>query len=99
MYMFNEPMPDCVPEYYRSQQEDEEHEYELQTRRQEIYQVNRQKIAAVASGFPVLDYGGYEACRDCPDADHDTMVDDDDDICRAICRNPACPRHRKEESR
>ena len=96
---FNEPMPDCVPEYYRSRQEDADHRYELQTRRQELYRANRRKLgAAIASGLPVLDYGGYDACRDCPDADHDTMTDSDDDMCRVICRNPECPRHRKEVS-
>lgn len=97
---FNEPMPDCVPEHYRSLQEDADHQYELQARRQELYRANREKLdAAVASGLPVLDYGGYDACRDCRSADHDTMTSDDDDLDRVICRDPACPRHRKEESR
>lgn len=98
--MFNEPMPDCVPELYRSRQEDADQKYELLVRRQERYKANRQKLdAAVASGLPVLGYGGYGPCWDCPDADHDTMTGDDDDVCRVICRNPACPHHRKEEPR
>lgn len=98
--MFDEPMPGCVPELYRSRQEDADHKYELLVRRQESYRANRQKLdAAIASGLPVLDYGGYGPCWDCPDADHDIMTSDDDDMCRVICRNPACPHHRKEEPR
>ena len=57
---FSEPVPDCVPEYYRSRQEEADHQYELQMKRQELYQANQQKIdAAIASGLPILDYGGY----------------------------------------
>lgn len=99
MLIFNEPMPDCVPELYRSRQEAVDHRYDLQARRQAQYDANRRKLDdAIASGFLVLDYGGYGPCWECPDADHDTMTDDDDDMCRVICRNPACPHHRKEES-
>lgn len=95
---FSEPIPDCVPEYYRSQQEDADHRYELQARRQGIYKANQRMIdAAIASGLPILDYGGYGPCWECPDAGHDTMTGDDDDFDRVICRNPACPHHRKEE--
>ena len=99
MLIFNEPMPDCVPELYRSRQEAVDHRYDLQARRQAQYDANRRKLDdAIASGLPILDYGGYGPCWECPDADHDTMTDDDDDMCRVICRNPACPHHRKEES-
>lgn len=98
--MFNDPMPGCVPEFYRSRQEEADHRYDLQMRRQERYRTNREKLdAAVAAGLPVLDFGGYGPCRDCRSADHDTMTSDDDDFDRVICRNPACPRHRKEVSR
>ena len=97
--MFHEPMPDCVPEYYRSKQEETDRRYELQTKQQKLYQANRQKIdAAITSGRHVLPSGGYAACWDCPDADHDTMTDAGDDTCRVICRNPACPQHQKEVS-
>lgn len=94
--MFTEPMPDCVPEFYRSRQEDADHKYESQTWCQAHYLANRQKIAAaIASGLPVLDFGGHSACQDCLDADHDTMTNGDDDLDRVICRDPACPLHRK----
>lgn len=97
MLIFNEPMPDCVPELYRSRQEAEDRKSELEMQRQAHYQANRKKLNdAAAAGLPILDYSGYEACWECPDADHDTMTDDD--MCRVICRHPACPHHRKEES-
>ena len=89
--MFHEPMPDCVPEYYRSKQEETDRRYELQTKQQELYQANRQKIdTAIMSGLHVLPFGGFDACWYCPDAG--------DDTCRVICRNPACPQHQKEVS-
>lgn len=94
--MFDEPMPGCVPEFYRSRQEDADHKYELRMQCQAYYLANRQKIdAAIAAGMPVLNFGGHDACWTCRDADHDTMTAGDDDICRVICRNPACPRHRR----
>lgn len=100
MYMFEEAIPDCVPEFYRSRQEDAEHKYELLTCCQERCRANRQKLdEAAAAGLPILSYGGYEACWECPDADRDTMTGDDDDMCRVICHNPACPHHGKGKSR
>lgn len=96
---FNAPMPDCVPEYYRSRQDGADHRDELQMRRQTHYLANRQKLdAAVAAGLPVLTLTDYCQCWDCRTAGHDTMTGDDDDFDRVICRDPACPHHRKEES-
>lgn len=61
------------------------------------YLANRGKInAAVVSGLPILDYGGYALCRYCADADHDTMTDADDDFHRVICCNPDCQCHRNQ---
>lgn len=99
MLIFNEPMPDCVPELYRSRQEAVDRRCDFQARRQAQYDANRQKLdAAIASGLHVLNYGGYGPCWECPDADHDTMTDDDDDMCRVICHNSACPHHVEEVS-
>ena len=99
MLLPNISIPNCVPEYYREQQEKLDREYELMERRQEHYQANRQKLdAAARSGLPILDYGGYAPCRKCPDADRDTMRDDDDDICLVICHNPSCPEHKKHQT-
>lgn len=98
-YTFHEPMPDCVPEYYRSRREDEDHRYELLMQAQAHYLANREKInAAVASRLPILSYGGYGPCWDCQAADHDTMTGADDDFERVICPDPACPQHRNHQS-
>ncbi len=97
--LFNDPMPNCVPEFYRSQQEAADHEYERQARAREHFAENREKIqAAIASGLPILPYGGYGPCWECPSADHDTMTDAEDDFDCVICRNPACPQHKKHQS-
>ena len=98
MFYFDEPMPDCVPEYYRAQQEEREHQYELLMQRQEHYRANREKIsAAFASGLSVLTSGGYDSCRECPTADHDTMTGDNDDLDCVICHDPDCPEHKKHQ--
>ena len=100
MFHFNDPMPDCVPEYYRARQEAADHEYELASQRQERYRANQEKIdAAVASGLPILSFGGYGPCWGCQSADHDTMTDDDDDTCCVICRDPACSEHGNHRSK
>ena len=65
MYMFEEAIPDCVPEFYRSRQEDAEHKYELLTCCQERCRANRQKLdEAAAAGLPILSYGGDQALID-----------------------------------
>lgn len=94
---FNEPMPDCVPEFYRSKLEEQERREDRQLREQGRYLANRKIIeAAITSGFPVLNFGGFAQCQDCPCADHDTMTSEDDDFDRVICYNPACRCHRKQ---
>lgn len=94
--MFNDPMPGCVPEYYRSRQDDQDHRYERQMQRRAHYLANQAKLdAAAASGLPVLPLRGPGPCWDCQTADHDTMTADDDDIDRVICQDPACPQHQK----
>ena len=94
MYIPNESMPDCVPELYRQQKEEQDRQYELELRRQEAYLMNRQKLDVAADvGLPILYYGGYRACGKCPQADHDTRTDDEDDLGCVICGNPACPEH------
>lgn len=94
---FKESIPGCVPEFYRSRQEEQERREDWLMQEQERYLANREKIqAAVESGMPVLDYGGYDQCGDCPHADHDTRTSDDDDFDCVICRNPACLCHRDQ---
>ena len=64
---FNEHLPDCVPEFFRSRQEEQESREDQLMRDRERYLANREKLqAAIVSGLPVLDYGGYDQCSDCP---------------------------------
>ena len=91
-------MPDCVPEFYRAQQEAADHQYELLLRCREHYRANQEKVsAATASGLPILPYGGYTSCWMCQVADYDTRTDDDDDFDCVICHNPACPEYIKKQ--
>lgn len=97
--LFNDSIPNCIPEYFREQQEKLDREYELMEQRQQRYLANQQKLGvAVRSGLPILDYGGYTPCRECPSADHDTMRDDDDDFCLVICHNPSCAEHKNHQT-
>ena len=94
-----ESIPDCVPEFYREQQEERDRRYDLAMRRRARYQANRRKLdAAAEAGLPVLSFGGYDACRECPRADDDTQTDDEDDICCVICHSPTCPEHMKNRT-
>lgn len=99
MVYLNEPIPNCVPEYCREQQEKRDHQYELAMQREAHYLANRQKIkAAVGSGLTLLAFGGYGPCCECPSSDHDTMTNADDDIDLVICHNPACPEHNRDST-
>ncbi|WP_304973826.1 hypothetical protein [uncultured Alistipes sp.] len=99
-HYFTESLPNCVPEYYRSKQEDADHEREISFQARERFRANREKLeAARAAGLPVLDFGGYDACQSCPNADHDTMTSEDDDFDHVLCRNPACPRLKRKRGR
>ena len=94
MYLANESMPDCVPELYRLQEEEQDNQYEMKLPRRAAHLANRKKLDAAADvGLPILYYGGYYACGKCPQADHDTQTDDEDDLGCVICGNPACPEH------
>lgn len=89
-------IPNCVPEYFREQQEKYERECELYWQKQEHYTANREKMEmAFAAGLPIIPYDGYEACQNCKDADFDTMTCEDDDMGNVICHYPECPEHKK----
>ena len=93
--MFEYELNNCVPEYFRLEREQYEHECELEYERQEQYKNNRKKVEdAEAAGYSLLFYGGYEACQECKNADHNTNRGDDD-IGIVICKNPDCPEHKK----
>ena len=96
MYFTNDRMPNCVPEDFRARQEEQDRQYDLAMQRRDCYLENRRKLdSAAGAGLPILNFGGYGSCWECPDADHDTATSDEDDFCCVICRNPACPEHRK----
>ena len=67
---FNERMPDCAPEFYRSRQADADEQYEKRLQREERYKKNREKLEkAGKDGNPSCkrrSYGGlyhYRFCR------------------------------------
>lgn len=92
--IFKEKMPDCVPEYYRSMEADEQHRYEIYKRKQEGFQRNKKKLEdAQKAGLPLLPYGGYDECWKCPHAEIDTATDEDDDTSVVICHRPDCKCH------
>lgn len=102
---FDEHLPDCVPEFFRAMHEEQEYYEDRLLREQGHYLVNREKPqAAIASGLPILNFGGYDQCRDCPyadndtqtSADNDTQTSADDDFDTVICNNPACQYHQRK---
>lgn len=94
----NLSLPNCVPEYFREQEEKYERECELHLQRLEHYKANKKKIEfAFATGLPILQYDGYEACQNCKDADFDTQTIENDDMGEVICHNPNCHEHRKHK--
>ncbi len=96
--MYNDFIPNCVPEYYRGLLEREEHEAELRWELQEHYNANKRKMdRAYEAGLPILHYGGYDTCLHCKDADHDTRTNEDDDTGYVICHNPDCSEHMKHK--
>ena len=46
MIYTNDPIPGCVPELYRQQQEERDRRFDLAMRRREIYRANREKLDA-----------------------------------------------------
>jgi len=93
---FFDGIPDCVPEFYRSQREEEERQYELEMRAQEHYSQNKEKLEKAAEeGYPILNYEGYPECIDCKTKDSDTMIFAEDDMGTIICLNKDCVCHKK----
>ncbi len=94
--MNGDSIPNCVPEYFREQQEKYERECELYWQSLEHYKANQKKLKeAYEAGLPILSYGGYDACLHCKDADFDTQTFAEDDMGDVICHNPDCPEHEK----
>ncbi len=97
--MFEYEMYNCVPEYFRLQQEQYELECKLECQRQEYYNANIKKLEeAEKAGYPILEFDGYEACKKCANADFNTCRDEFDDIGLVICKNPNCSEHQKHQA-
>lgn len=88
-------LPNCVPEYFREQEEAYERECELAEKRNSHYLKNREKLRkAQEDGFPILNYEGYPECHNCSNKDSDTQVSEMDDFATIICLNKDCPCHK-----
>ena len=58
MRFTNDPIPDCVPEYYRVRQEEYDRQYDLAMQRRGRYLANKQKLyMAAQSGLDSHEYG------------------------------------------
>lgn len=92
-------IPNCVPEYYREQEEREQHEYEKACRRAEYYAESKRRLKwAQVYGDPILDFGGYNECWSCKKK-FDVQTSVEDDFCRVICYNRDCECHKKGETK
>lgn len=94
---FYDGIPNCVPEYFREEQERQEREYELMEARREGYKRDTEKLEkAIQDGYPVLDYDGYPECCFCTQKES-VIVNEYDDMGTIICRNKSCECHKRKE--
>lgn len=96
MYMREEF--NCLPEYYRQQQEREYREYERELRRQSWYEEDQKTLdEAIAKGLLIMaeafDCPG--ACWNCKTRSKSLQTWKDDDIGQFVCYNEKC-KYRKE---
>lgn len=98
MFM-NIGIPNCVPEYYRSQFEDEAHEAEKEMERHEWYKKNEEyRKQKEKDGFVVIQFAPDE-CDHCEYKEDAMPTDEWDDIPTIICNNckwKDCPVLRKD---
>ena len=88
-------IPNCVPEYYRQQEEREEHEYEQMLKRNAYYEESKFRLKwAKRRGQPILDFGGYDECYKCKKK-FNVQIDAENDFCTIICYDKNCVCHKK----
>jgi hypothetical protein len=87
-------IPNCVPEYYREQEEREQYEYEKSLKKAMYYEEsNRRLEEATECGYPVLYFGGYRSCAGCKKK-FDVQLNEEDDLCALICYDVSCVCHK-----
>ena len=76
---FYDGIPNCVPEYFREEQERQEREYELREKQMERYEKNKEKLEkAIQDGYSVLNYEGYPECCFCTQKESIVVSECDD---------------------
>lgn len=90
-------IPNCVPEYYRSIQDDYDHECELEMNRQEWYKKNKEyREQKYIDGCNELRFY-TSVCVDCPYGEEAMPDSEYDDMPTMICSNwKNCPVYRKD---
>ena len=94
-------IPNCVPEYFRSLQDDYDHEWAMAMERNEYYKQNREyRERRMREGCAELDFYPSD-CESCPHGEEAPARGEDDDFPTMICSNwESCPVFRREtESR
>lgn len=88
-------IPNCVPEFYRSEQEKFDREYEKQHRLDDFYEECKARIEeAHEKGYILIPFGGYSVCRDnCKKHSGEMMTNPQDDMCTIICYDKNCKFH------
>ena len=89
-------IPNCVPEFYRSERERFEREYEKQHKFDDFYEECKCRVKeAHEKGYILIPYGGYGVCGDnCKKHSGEMMTNPQDDMCRIICYDKDCKYHR-----
>jgi hypothetical protein len=90
-------IPNCVPEFYREQEEREQHEYEKKLKWQEHYEESKRRLdEAHRLGYPVLLFGGYDECWNCKKK-CDIQTSYDDDMGALVCYDKKCKCHERKD--
>ena len=89
-------IPNCVPEFFRSEQEKLDREYEKQHKFDDFYEECKRRIAeAHEKGYILIPYGGYGVCGDnCKKHSDEMMTSPQDDMCTIICYDKNCKYHK-----
>ena len=88
----------CLPEYYRQQEERECREYERELRRRDGYEADRKILEdAEAKGLLIMAeaFDCPDACWNCKTRSKSLQTWEDDDISRFVCYGEKC-KHRRE---